>query len=369
MPVADLPARAGGLHVFTTWGKGFAQWWLSGLREAAPARWREWAEGKARPQVTLWRDGDSITCRLVAAAGPAETRIPISYFNATALEQWLTGQGASRDATTVAPVISRELFFLRELSVPRAAVGALPKILDQDIMRRTPFQISDIWHAATAMGQESDGVVPMCHWIIRRDRAEAALSEIGLTSRDVDCLAVVDADCEAFPVITFRTVSDEDPAWALRAVRLLAIAALGAVLLGLAVFEWRQASVAATLETALVEARQSAQNGRDGLDPAARLFAMKARTGILAVWDELSRILPDHTFLTETRIADGTVTLSGFSADAARLVRIIDQSPQFSGATLTSAITPDANEHKDRFSIVFKLRGARAASPRSRAAP
>ena len=218
-------------------------------------------------------------------------------------------------------------------------------------------------------GQESDGVVPMCHWIIRRDRAEAALSELGLASRDVDCLAVADAGGEAVPVITFRAVSDEDPAWALRAVRLLAAAALGAVLLGLIVFEWRQASVAATLETALVEARQSAQSGRDGLDPAARLFAMKAETGILAVWDELSRILPDHTFLTETRIADGTVTVSGFSADAARLVRIIDQSPLFSGATLTSAITPDANERKDRFSIVFKLRGARAAPPRSRAAP
>ena len=59
----------------------------------------------------------------------------------------------------------------------------------------------------------------------------------------------------------------------------------------------------------------------------------------------------------------------GFSADAARLVRIIDQSPLFSGATLTSAITPDANERKDRFSIVFKLRGARAATARSRVVP
>ena len=127
--------------------------------------------------------------------------------------------------------------------------------------------------------------------------------------------------------------------------------------------------LAAALETALVEARQSAQSGRDGLDPAARLFAMKAEAGILAVWDELSRILPDHTFLTETRIADGTVTVSGFSADAARLVRIIDQSPLFSGATLTSAITPDANERKDRFSIAFKLRGARAATAKSRAGP
>ena len=372
MPVADLPApQAGGLHVLAAWGSSFAQWWLAGLRDAVPARWREWAAGEARPIMTLSRDGDSVTCRLSSAAGPTEIRIPLSHFSVATLEQWLTEQGVSREAVTVAPVISRELFFLRELSVPRAAFGALPRILEQDILRRTPFQLADIWHAATAVGEEADGVVPMCHWIIRRDRAEAALSELGLASRDVDCLAVTDAGGEAVPVITFRTVSDEDPAWAQRAVRLLAVAALGAVLLGLVVFEWRQASVAAALETALIEARQSAQSGRDGMDPAARLFAMKADTGVLTVWDELSRILPDHTFLTETRIADGTVTLSGFSADAAGLVRIIDQSPLFSGATLTSAITTDANERKDRFSILFKLRGARTARPaaRSRTVP
>ena len=364
MPVADLPlARAGGLRVFTAWGKGFAQWWLSGLRDAVPARWREWAEGEARPQVTVWREDDSVACRLVSAAGPTETRIPLSLFSAAVLEQWLTEQGVTREQATIGPVISRDIFFVRELTVPKAAFGALPNILEQDILRRTPFRLSDIWHAATAIGEAAGDVVSMCHWIVRRDRAEAALSELGLTSRDVDCLAVTGPSGEAVPVITFRAISDEDPTWALRAVRLLAIAALGAVLLGLVVFEWRQSSVAASVETALAEARQSAQSGRDGMDPAARLFAMKGEIGILGVWDELSRILPEHTFLTETRIADGTVTVSGFSADAARLVRIIDQSPLFSGATLTAAITPDANEHKDRFSIAFKLRGARAARP------
>ena len=366
MPVANLPARVVGLQFLSAWGQGFAQWWLSGLRDAVPARWRVWAEGEARPQVTLWRDGDGVVCRLISAAGPAEMRFPFAHFSVAALEQWLAGQGVTREGTNVAPVVSHELFFLRELSVPKAAFAALPKILEQEIVRRTPFQLSDIWHAATAVGEEAGGVVPMCHWIIRRDRAEAALSELGLTSRDVDCLAVAGNGGEALPVITFRSVMDEDPAWALRAVRLLAAGALAAVMLGLIAFEWRQASFADALETALTEARQSAQSGRDGMDPAARLFAMKAETGVLAVWDELSRILPDHTFLTETRIADGTVTVSGFSADAAGLVRIIDQSPLFSGATLTSAITPDANERRDRFSLAFKLRGARSARPAAR---
>jgi general secretion pathway protein L len=90
---------------------------------------------------------------------------------------------------------------------------------------------------------------------------------------------------------------------------------------------------------------------------------MKADAGILEIWDELSRVLPDNAFLTETRIANGKVIISGFSADAARLVRVIDQSPLFSGATLATAITPDATEQKDRFSINFKVRGARPVLP------
>ena len=69
------------------------------------------------------------------------------------------------------------------------------------------------------------------------------------------------------PVITFRAKSDEDPAWALRAVRLLAAAALGAVLLGLIVFEWSQASVAGPIETALVEARQARKAAATALIP------------------------------------------------------------------------------------------------------
>jgi general secretion pathway protein L len=242
----------------------------------------------------------------------------------------------------------------------------LPKILDQEVLRRTPFQLSEIWHAATEAAGGTGDIASMHHWIIRRDRAEAALAELGLKISDVDFLATGETDAETFQVINFSAAGDEDPAWAPRAIRVLAVVAVVAVIFGLSAFEWRQASVAAAIETALAEARQGAQSGRDGTDPAGRLLAMKSEVGVLEVWDELSRILPDHTFLTESRMADGKLTVSGFSADAAKLVRIIDQSPLFSGAALTAAITPDATEHKERFSLSFKLRGVPTArSPAS----
>jgi general secretion pathway protein L len=356
-------ARPGSIYALTAWWQRFTRWWLSGLREAVPPGWLNWADGEAMSKVMIWRDHDVIVCRLISVAGEVEGRVPYQHFDAAVLGAWLADHGLKREQVVVGPVVPRDQFFLRDLSVPKAALGALPKILDQEVLRKTPFQPSDILHAATVVAEGATDVLAMCHWIIRKDRAEKALADLGLKSSQVDFLAVDDASGEAHPVIAFREASDEEPAWVLRAVRLLAVAGLGVVMLGLAAFEWSQASVAASVETSLVEARQGAQSGRDGISPTARLRALKADAGILEVWDELSRILPDHTFLTESRIADGKVTLSGFSADAARLVRIIDQSPLFSGATLTAAITPDATERKDRFSISFKVRGGRTVRP------
>jgi len=359
-------ARSGTSQLLAARWQGFARWWLSGLKEVVPPAWLHWADGEAPPKVMVRRADETVICQLTSAAGLVEARLPAAGFDAAALATWLAQQGLSRDEVIVGPVIARDLFLLRELSVPKAALGVLPRILDQEVVRRTPFQLSDIWHAASAVAGGTDDVVAMCHWIIRRDRADAALAALGLKSSDVDFLAAGDANGEAMPVINFRTGGDEDPPWAARAVRLLAVAALVASICGVAAFEWNQASVASSIETALAEARQGAQNGRDGIDPVGRLLALKADVSVLEVWDELSRILPDHTFLTESRMADGKVTLSGFSADAARLVRIIDQSPLFSGAALTAAITPDATERKDRFAISFKVRGGRpAASARS----
>lgn len=361
--MAHVDTALSGADIGARW-RSFVRWWLSGLAEIVPATWSQWAEQETAPKVTLWREQQVVVCRLTSGTGVIEARFPAAGFDAAALTTWLTENNLSRDQVTVGPAISSDLFFRREVSFPKAALGALPKILDQEVLRRTPFQLAEIWHAATDAGGGTNDIALMHHWIIRRDRAEAGLAELGLTSSDVDFLATGMINAEASAVINFRTAQDEDPAWVPRAIRLLAGLALAVLIGGLAAFEWRQSSVATAIETSLAEARQGAQNGRD--DPAGRLLAMKANVSVLEAWDELSRILPDHTFLTEARMADGRLTVSGFSADAAKLVRIVDQSPMFSGAALTAAITPDATEHKERFSLAFKVREVRRASGSTR---
>ena len=132
--------------------------------------------------------------------------------------------------------------------------------------RRSRFPTSGTAHPSMRGG--ANDVMAMSHWIIRRDRAETALAQLGLKNADVDFLAVADANGDAVPVINFRTADDEDPPWAARAVRLLAMVALLASVAGFTIFEWRQATVAAAIDASLADARQGAQSGRDGTDPA-----------------------------------------------------------------------------------------------------
>jgi general secretion pathway protein L len=361
------PIKSGASQLMVASWQRFARWWLSGLKEVMPAVWSDWADGEAKPKVIVWREADAVICRLTSAAGAVEVRFSAVSFDAATLVTWLVLNCLSREEVTVGSVISRQLFFLRELTVPKAALDALPKILDQEVLRRTPFPLSDIWHGASVGAAGANDITEISHWIIRRDRAETALGQLGLKNCDVDFLAVADANGDAVPVINFRTADDGDPPWATRAVRLLAMAALLASIAGFTIFEWRQATVAAAIDASLADARQGAQSGRDGVEPVGRLIAMKADISILEVWEELSRILPDHTFLTEFRLVDGRVTLSGLSSDAARLVRIIDQSPLFAGPALAAAITPDNVESKERFSISFKVRGGRRTASAGRA--
>src|SRR5260370_1781911 len=207
-------ARSGASHALAARWQCFARWWLSGLKEVIPSAWLDWADGEAIPKVTIWHDDETVVCRLTSATGTVEARLPSARFDATTLATWVAAQGLSREEVIVGPVISRHLFFLRELAVPKAALGALAKILDQEVVRRTPFQLSEIWHAAAVVPGGTGDLLAMCHWIIRKDRAEQALAALGLTSSEVDFLAAGRVKGDPTPGIKFSPPGAGDPPWA-----------------------------------------------------------------------------------------------------------------------------------------------------------
>ena len=93
-----------------------------------------------------------------------------------------------------------------------------------------------------------------------------------------------------------------------------------------------------------------------------RLRSQKNAPGVLDAWEEVTRVLPSHSWLTELRLTDlpgaqeQQLVITGVSPAAASLVGLIDRSALFREAALTAPISIDPTEGKERFAIQAKLR-------------
>ena len=71
--------------------------------------------------------------------------------------------------------------------------------------------------------------------------------------------------------------------------------------------------------------------------------------------DELTRVLPDHTWLFHLQ-QDGTrLRLSGYTTDASSLIGLVGDLPAFSNPRFGSPVTHDPRREKDRFNLVVDL--------------
>ena len=80
-----------------------------------------------------------------------------------------------------------------------------------------------------------------------------------------------------------------------------------------------------------------------------------ARPTTVEILDELSRRLPDGTWLEKVAIEGDQLVLIGLSSEASALVRRLEPSPLWRSPALTGALQPDPRTGRDRFSLVAEL--------------
>jgi general secretion pathway protein L len=136
---------------------------------------------------------------------------------------------------------------------------------------------------------------------------------------------------------------------------------------------WQQQAAIDDLTPKVTAARAKAQRVRAAIDALdqkqAALLLLRARKGetpsLTEIWDETTRILPAHTWLTELRLSEAAdkrqqVAMTGLSAAASNLVGLIDQSRLFNETSLTAPIAIDPVEGRERFALQTKTRRADA---------
>ena len=86
---------------------------------------------------------------------------------------------------------------------------------------------------------------------------------------------------------------------------------------------------------------------------ASRFLVEKkaAMTLTVELVDEISRILPDHTWVSRVDMSDGELQLQGQSLASASLIATIESSPSFENARFRSPVVQIAGTERERFHL------------------
>ena len=141
------------------------------------------------------------------------------------------------------------------------------------------------------------------------------------------------------------------------ATGLAAAAAVGACVIIGAGLEARQDELARQIARARVAAVSASNAALGSVEAAQRILERRkydAPPNVI-VLEELSKILPDHTYLTELRIEGNKLRLIGITRDAPSLIELIEQSAHFKRATFFAPTTRAASDSNERFHIEAQI--------------
>jgi general secretion pathway protein L len=335
-----------------------------------PERTAEWLIQRGRKTliVTPGRDGTILQLR-------GSGQHPGSYVRhsddlSSAIDRYLSSHSLKRKTVEVGLRLSRDAFFERSVTLPREVTHSRADALLQDLKARTPFRPDDIYCGHGGGKPVGENKILVHQWIIRKDIVADAVSQLSLKLDDI-VFVEPDGNSAPFGRIALRSERDKArPFWARAGMWVLVVSMPLLAAASAASTYWRQQLQMDELAVQIAAARAQAQKVRAETDSLERrqgaMFRLRqmrtANPTLLEAWNEASRILPPHSWLTELRVteissnSEQQMTMTGFSAAASTLVGVISQSPMFFDASLTAPIAMDPIESRERFTLQAKIR-------------
>ncbi|NBN65945.1 PilN domain-containing protein [Pannonibacter tanglangensis] len=330
----------------------FLQWWqeelLSSLRQLPMAR----GARRQLPRITYSLKND-------AALGAEELGADSPPSRWAELYRMLAKSNAG--GTEIDVAVSSDLLFRRQISLPPASARDTKAMVNGDLMTATPFTPqTSVWGHEPAAEAGNSGRVDV--YILKRQALDAMRAAAHAAGLDVSAVYASRPDGSCGPLLAvFPT-----PASRRRAFWHKVNAGVGIVLGSGLVLATVLQIVTRELELAELEARiaersviardlRAELNRReDALRFQASVAGLKDRsTSVLETWALLTGLLPQDTWTGQARFSREGGMIEGFSVNAARLIEVIEQDPNFRDVRFATPVRIDPSTRSERFEISF----------------
>ncbi|GKX35734.1 MAG: fimbrial assembly family protein [Rhizobiaceae bacterium MnEN-MB40S] len=256
-------------------------------------------------------------------------------------------------------------FVKRKLADRRLPASRTQMMAEVDVSSNTPFKIEDVF---LAFPEADPDRTDTTYFIFRKNDLQPLLQCLRRAGLNVASISVREGDDgrrmrqRHLKRITGYSLSDRLARWTGFAI--VAVLATGLALSWY--LEARRLNDAEQLLTARVDdARREAGRIRVQYDARMQLLDQMASirneknltNSAVYLWEQLSRTLPDDSWLTDMKIADGTLTVSGYSQSAASLISLIEDASGFSDPEFKSAVVKAPNVDAERFTLQASVDG------------
>jgi general secretion pathway protein L len=261
--------------------------------------------------------------------------------------------------------LNSELGLTRLLKLPVAAIHDLDQVLCFEMDRLSPFPVDEVRfaHSTLRVDAKERSIIVLVQIIPRSivERALATCECLGLRPKYLGLAgAPEDTQLNLLPHDLMRRPR---LSWLDCGLALLALVVAGSLVLG--PLQKREAT-AARLEREIVVEKERAERSaelRHQLDLLTSTMGAvidRQRRGPMftLLVAELTRLMPDDTYVVELRIGEGRILMSGYAESASDLIGLLEGTLLFGEVKFISPITRDQQSGREGFQIAIALKGA-----------
>lgn len=264
--------------------------------------------------------------------------------------------------------IPNDHYLLREIELPIAAEATLHEAIEFQIGRITPFRLEDVHYHYGIKGKDRTKKT-LTAWIAVIPKRTTDPILTAFTERTPQLLTPIfqtafeNCKAETFTIPYRLQTERKSESWLTKT----AIAMLLVNLLVLVVYANMHLNNETLQTDSLnIQLKEVKTNAMKAMDIEQQLDELEQQANFIgnldhaalmkvAIIDDLTKKIPDHTWIKQLDIKDGQLSIMGYSDNSASLIGQLEKSPFLHNVGFKSTVIQDRISGKERFSLSAKL--------------
>lgn len=334
-------------------------WWIGELTALLPEGTRMVLEERSW-RVFVQLTGDE----LVLSYGSADRAVEIGRYSRTGDER---PDQQTIDSRPLVLLLPAGQFLKKTITLPAATEDNLRDVLALDMDQQTPFIADQVFFDYAVVNRSrADRTIDVEMLATPRERLQELLDAIGAFGLAPDVVTARRDSDGIYDVNLIPSGLRRRRRPVTRRANVALIGACGLLLIAIAIVPiYQKRHLISLLEPRVIEAREAAKVGlglREEItritDAYERLLSMKESAPMaLQVINEMTRIIPDGTWISQLDMRGNEVQIQGQSPAAASLIGLIQQSAYFDNPQFRSPVTRAPQSGMERFHLSAEWTG------------